>query len=203
MFNNNTEIIYYMYERNSYGNRIVKLGNKESFIMILASYWIKDYFSEKYDNPIFTSFFCSNKEETNDKFYQFFDNYHRIINPIDYKNISFQYFLLGKTLRKNVFSSLRYYQRYYQKIKRKSYYRFRYDSVPYIHKWRGGSSQKPQKVKHILFALEDKEFSRGSKKDIPIWWDDKFKQRDIKNWKHQSKCRHQWQRGMKDQWLGQ
>lgn len=199
MFNNNTEIIYYMYERNSSGNRIVKLGNKESFIMILAGYWRQDYFSEEYYNPIFTSFFCSNKEETNDKFYQFFDNYNRIINPIEYKNISFQYFLLGKTIRRNVFYSLRYYER----IKRENHYRFRYDPVPYTYKGRGGPSQKQQKVKHILLALEDKEFSRGSKKDIPRWWDDKFKQRDIKNWKHQSKCRHQWQRGVKDQWLGQ
>ena len=138
--------------------------------------------------------------------YTILDNYNRIIQPSDYIDISFFYYKQGKiiTLREyNYKTHGKYIASYKIRTKQEKKIKFRYDPIPGTYKWSGGPSQKMQRVRPALLSMQDPTFKRGSKKQIPTEWDDKFKERYIKNWKHQSKCRHQWQRGKKDQWLGQ
>lgn len=141
----------------------------------------------------------------NTESYQILDNYNRIIQPLNYIDISFIYYKQGKVIffRKFWRSHGKYIESYKIRIKQEKKIKFRYDPIPGTHKWSGGPSQRMQRVRPALLSMQDPTFKRGSKKQIPTEWDDKFKERYIKNWKHQSKCRHQWQRGKKDQWLGQ
>lgn len=94
----------------------------------------------------------------------------------------------------------------YKTFKERMYftYKYRKDPVPYTRKWRGGPYQSPPHTTRInrMYGNPDyKYFNRGSKRDIPQWWDDKSRcvQR---SWKAQSKARHQWQRGKKDKYYG-
>lgn len=72
---------------------------------------------------------------------------------------------------------------------------FRRTPIEGISKWRGGPSVRPRRIKHLkaMYANpEYKKFNRGSHKDIPDgWWDD-WRRCKEKNWKSQSKRRHQW-----------
>ena len=178
-------------------------GNEKELIAKIAGYWRKCYscpeeniFSDfKFINDFIEQCACSPKDPGGRR-YQIFDNYNRIIQPLDYKDSSFLYW-----------QSLSYPKGHKRWSKWDNvHYIFRQGPVPHTRKWwRGGSRQRMQKTKHIFLAHDDPiykdEFARGSTRLIPSWWDDKFKERDIKNWKHQSKCRHQWQRGKKDQLL--
>lgn len=204
MFRNQNDTIYYIYRRDHQDERIWLVGNEEKLIQTIAGFWKPYWFENRQPNPqkisdhfnsLLDSFYCCNNPPLY-KDFLIFDNFNRIIQPLDYKDISFQYYL-----HKNYIHLSTY------KIKRRRYYLnsfcFRFDPVPDIHKWRGGPRQRMQKTRQILldYSIPDnKSFRRGSKKIVPSDWDDKIKSRRIKNWKHQNKCRHQWQRGEKDKW---
>ena len=203
MFKNNIETFFEIWD--GYKQSYIFKGNEKELIKEIAKYWRENYVWPE-DMPrlprvrFYNSFIensCCSPKDPGDKRYQIFDNYGRIIQPRDYEQLSFNYWRYS--------TGQKLYHRY--NWHRNIHYTFRRGPVPYIHKWRGGPSQRMQKTKHILLLYDDpfykKEFSRGSRNMIPQCWDDKFKERDIKNWKHQSKCRHQWQRGEKDHWLGQ
>lgn len=204
------ENIYYLYQVNK---GTIKIGNEDALIQYIAGrwqlrpeIWCEVYESGKkyYYNPLISLSYCENQSyQKNGKIYQFFDSKNRIINPINYKEISFLYYKQGKTL----YLYNRVYYKYYLKwYTQANNYKFRYDPVPFVHRFHG-SYQRMQKTKHIFMAHDDplygNKYARGTTRGVPSWWDDKIKKRDIKNWKHQSKCRHQWQRGEKDHWLGQ
>ena len=182
---------------------------EDELIAYLASGWREDlcdlgYGEYKYwNNKKYWNIIIS---RCNIGIYTILDNYNRVIQPLDYIDISFGYYKQGKiiTLREYNYKNLGGYTESYKiRIKQEKKIRFRYDPIPGTHKWSGGPSQRMQRVRPALLSMQDPTFKRGSKKQIPTEWDDKFKERYIKNWKHQSKCRHQWQRGKKDQWLGQ
>lgn len=138
-------------------------------------------------NPILENFGC-NPNETN-KEYQIFDGLGRCINPKIYEREARLLYLNYYKHQKDK----RYYS-YWRKSNIK--YVFRFDPVPYTSKWRGGPSTKPRHIrplKKMYYAYpEYKNFNRGSHKDVPDgWWDDWYRCNQ-KNWKSQSKRRHQW-----------
>ena len=142
--------------------------------------------------------------------YMFYDNYNRIINARDFKEKAFDLYkkwkVDGSSLKKCYWENIHWKYRYKFKIhnkkkyeylsKRKTMFEYRKDPVPFVHKWRGGSSQSGPGTARIIrmFANPDyKEFNRGSRHGIPQWWDDRSRcvQR---SWKEQSKAKHQWER---------
>lgn len=182
---------------------------EDELIAYLASGWREDLYNLGYgeykywNNKKYWNIIIS---RCNIGIYTILDNYNRVIQPLDYIDISFGYYKQGKiiTLMEYNYKILgRYAESYKIRIKQEKKIKFRYDPIPGTHKWGGGPSQRMQRVRPALLSMQDPVFKRGSKNQIPTEWDDKFKKRNIKNWKHQSKCRHQWQRGKKDQWLGQ
>ena len=118
--------------------------------------------------------------------YSYKDNYNRIINPFAYEYDAWKYylnFLLDKEDKYSYFKNKVYYTP--QK------------GIPISNtgKKRGGPSVHPRKLKHIALMYsnpEYKKFNRGSRSDYPNgWWDDFYRHTE-KNWKRQSKRRHQW-----------
>ena len=207
------ETIYYVY--NAYKGTTLTIGNKEDLIKYLAGSWelcqtgndMTRWRKTSYNHLIHYSYCEEQSYQKHGKIYQFFDNYGRIVNPKDYVEISFNYYLHGKTLY--IFErKINRRSKYFGYFRYLNNYKYRYDPVPYIYKIRrGGPFQRNPKTKHIFMVYDEpfygRKYARGTDRGVPSWWDDKIKKRDIKNWKHQSKCRHQWQRGEKDHWLGQ
>lgn len=79
-----------------------------------------------------------------------------------------------------------------------SNYKYRKDPVPHTRKWRGGPSQSPPHTVKIIKMYsnpEYKNFNRGSKHNIPTWWDDRIRCIQ-KSWKKQTKVKHQWQKNI-------
>jgi hypothetical protein len=166
--------------------RITRIGSEQDLIKYLANGYrylgIIDHFYErgyddKYSNPRFSE--------------HFFDGYGRNITATAYKNDAWNYFC--KYLR-NVADKDK--NNYFYWHKNKTYKgTFRETPVPYTGGRRGGPSVRPRRIKHLkaMYANpEYKEFNRGSVKDVPDgWWDDWTRCRE-RNWKSQSKSRHQW-----------
>jgi len=134
-----------------------------------------------------------------------YDNYDRIINIHDYKKDAFK--LWQYKYKKNNYNWSDYYffkrrkiNKKYSKWRRQFLnYEYRKDPVPYIHKIRGGgwwSSPHTAQIIRMYKNPEYKKFNRGSIKEVPTWWDDRYR-RVQKSWKEQTKCRHQWEKNLK------
>ena len=118
--------------------------------------------------------------------YEYFDSENRRIDPYPYKDDAFEYYL--EKIKDNPVK--------YSWKKNKTYKGiYRQTPVEGIRKWRGGSSVRPRKLRHIALMYDNPEykgFNRGSRSDYPEgWWDD-FDRHIEKSWKRQSKRRHQW-----------
>ena len=143
------------------------------------------------------------------KTYILFDNFGRIINIHDFESDALKLYEKWKadgTIEKYIWENIRWRSKYRYKIhnlkkyeylkKREIMFEYRKDPVPFVHKWRGGSSHSGPGTARIIrmFANPDyKEFNRGSRHGIPHWWDDRSRCIQ-KSWKEQSKARHQWER---------
>ena len=118
--------------------------------------------------------------------YFYIDNYGRQINPYMYEDDAWYYFfnfLLGR--KENKFY-----------IKNKKYHTpKRGEPIPYSGVRRYCANLRPRKLKHVVSMYKNPEFkgfNRGSRSDYPLgYWDD-FDRHIEKNWKRQSKRRHQW-----------
>lgn len=184
----NASEIFYLYD--IYDGKTSLIGNEKDLIKKIAAaytFWwdpLKDYHNTFLDN-----FACSQGDVIVTTRWQFFDGVGRVINPKIYEEQA--YALWVKKYKKK--QDKRDY-RYWQKNK---IYKgvFRRTPVEGIHKWRGGPSVRPRHIKHIkiLYSIpEYKMFNRGSHKEISLgWWDDWHRCKN-KNWKSQSKRRHQW-----------
>lgn len=140
------------------------------------------------------------------KIYILYDNYNRIINVHDFEDSALKLFHLGGKLA--TWSAFDLYiwrnrikvsRKYNQWKKTNHKYEYRKDPVPHTRKIRGGPWWSPPHTSQIIKMYANpkyKKFNRGSKKDIPIWWDDRHR-RVQKSWKEQSKVRHQWEKNLK------
>lgn len=130
-----------------------------------------------------------NKDNYSNRRYEYIymDNYNRTICPFAYEYDAWQYYLKNLLDKKDK----------YLDNKNKVYHTpKRGEPIPYTGKMRGGPpSVRPRKLKHIALMYDNpeyKDFNRGSRSDYPVgWWDD-FHRHVEKNWKRQSKRRHQW-----------
>lgn len=204
MYTINNSTIITVYDR--YTDAYIFQGNYKEFIIWLSLEWKQDL-EEEYSNEILALYYCSKGDLISNPYRHFliFDNDERVLNPQDFKEESF-WIATHSSLRKRSLWWLKRTNHSFWWLKNNKNYIFRKDPVPCVRKWRGGPHQKMPKTKQIFLDYsipENRPFQRGSKKNVPSWWDDKIKSRNIKNWKHQNKCRHQWQRGEKDRWLGQ
>ena len=195
--------------------------SKDELIKFIARWyrtgeWVDDFF--RYHKSVSNSFIEQCTCDVNELFknnwdqyyrcYILYDNFNRIINVHDFESDALKLYqnweAEGKT---NTYSwssftwrwrRRRSKSRKYEFLRKMdSNYRYRKDPVPHTRKWRGGPSQSPPHTAKIMrmYANPDyKYFNRGSTKEIPQWWDDRYR-RTQKSWKEQSKARHQWQRG--------
>lgn len=145
---------------------------------------------------------CS-ENENNFRRYFIFDGYTRIINIHSLEEQALALYQKRKSEGKiNWYSHHIFYMKLNSKNipPRCSYLinapNFREGPVPYTgKKWRGGPWQKGPHTFHIKKMYANPEFqffNRGSVKDVPSWWDDKWRHNQ-RSWKTQSKKRHQWE----------
>lgn len=192
----------------------IKLYGEQELISFLAKFWKKyysyydNYYPKKYESQFYCqgyynyfldNFACSYKDANIiPKEYQIFDNNNKIINPMIYCYESFKYFEKNK---KNFSFFDYYYYDYSPKIRKKKKqikhnYIYRYDPVPYIHKnHKKKYFSKPQ-IKHLLILYSDPEYKNYLKGSAAKGQWNYHYSKSIKNWKSQSKCQHQWQRGI-------
>ena len=197
--------------------------SKDELIKFIAKYysineWIDDGFKYHKDiyNPFIEKCTCDLNELVELSWgcyyrrYVIYDNFNRIINIHDFKDDALNLYQKQVKEGKNNTYSLSTYNlwlwlkrsptrsRKYNFLRRMDFnYEYRKDPVPHTRKIRGGGRWSPPhtaKIKRMYNNPEYKEFNRGSKKEVPDWWDDRTRcvQR---SWKEQSKARHQWQRG--------
>lgn len=160
------------------------IGDENDLIHHLARcYRVSWWCGSELINSIFESYACNINEEG--KKYQIFDGMDRCINPRIYEREARKLYL-------EVYKKKQQKQEYRRWI-RKYCGEFRREPVEGIHKWRGGPSCRGRKVTHLkkMYANpEYKEFNRGSRDEVPDWWDDcKFRCRQ-RSWKSHRK--HQW-----------
>ncbi len=200
---------YYKLYDSSVDEFIDYFYSKEELIKFIAKWYHVDSFN---DDILFNSFLnritCDINQLFDEKRFILYDNYNRIINIHDFEDEALEFYNKNKS-KYNTLTWHDYYLRLRRYVKHKHNhsfywkqkinYEYRKDPVPYIHKIRGGplwSSPHTAKIMRMYLNPEYKEFNRGSKKEIPQWWDDRTR-RVQKSWKEQSKARHQWQRGIK------
>lgn len=175
MYKINNEWIIYVGHWNHYKYIVERLHSEKELIEYLADGYhfigLLDDSKNKKDN------YCNSRYD-----YSYYDNYGRVINPNAYEYDAWKYFV-GKG------------HKCIQKKNNKYHTPIRGKSIPYIHKVCGGPKVRPRKLKHIALMYDNpeySEFNRGSRSDYPAgWWDD-FHRHIEKNWKRQSKRRHQW-----------
>lgn len=162
---------------------IERIGNEEDLIAYLANGFKPSVFGSDFDDVCrFNSYF--------EKHY--FDGYGRDITATAYKTDAWVYYCLYIRNNDNVDKN-----EYSYWWKKHNYHNvFRQDPVPHTGKrLRGGPPVRPRRIRHIKAMYgnpEYKEFNRGTKKEVPDgWWDDWYRHNE-KNWKFQSKRRHQW-----------
>lgn len=162
-------------------NKIDRIGTEQNLIVYLANGFrhFSNYlgWDEGYNNSRFAE--------------HFFDGYGRDINGYAYKKDAWKYYCQYIRCKDNEVK-----KNYFYWSKSKTYKGiFRRTPVEGIHKIRGGPSTRPRRIKQIkaMYANpEYKEFNRGSHKEVPDgWWEDWYRCKE-KNWKSQSKRRHQW-----------
>lgn len=145
--------------------------------------WDTKPIRNKWKNDILDSFACNINEKG--KLFQIFDGYGRCINPQIYDKKAFSVFIEEYKDKK---------PKFYLRKNHNNKSIFRYDPVPFVHCYRGGSYQSYRKIKHLkqMYANpEYKEFNRGSHKDVPDgWWDDFPPRCNQRSWKKHRK--HQW-----------
>ena len=124
---------------------------------------------------------------SNRRFYYFYiDSYGRIINPRIYADDAWEYFLDFVLDREK--NRLYMRNKVYHTPKRG-------EPIPYTGINKYSTTLRPRKLKHVVSMYKNpefKDFNRGSCSDYPLgYWDD-FDRHVEKNWKRQSKRRHQW-----------
>lgn len=186
----NKSEVYYFWDIDAQKKYLI--GNEKELIHWLAKQYQRDWWcGSELKNDTLDSFACNSNDYLNyGKNCQILDGFDRCINPKIYER---EARLLYLNYYKNQWVKSNYFYRYKNEIK----YAFRYDPIPYTHKYgSGGPHVRPRRIKPLkkmYYAYpEYKEFNRGSHKDVPDgWWDDWHRCRQ-KNWKSQSKRRHQW-----------
>lgn len=193
---------YYLF----HNNKCFYLGNKEDMIEYLVAHWRRSYVLDlekfhkgifegayKWENTIFSNYSMSMEDSSK---YVIIDGLHRIINIDNYYEQTFR--LAKKHIEeickiareeKDKDNSFTYPENH------NKYGIYRCTPVPNTRKYRGGPSQKVRKTAriHKLYAdPEQKEYNRGSRREVPSWWDDFSFRHPQKSWKEQSKRSHQW-----------
>lgn len=192
--------------------------SEEELIAFIAKwyhhdFWLDDSYNSchGYKNNFISQCTCDIKELKNKPFI-LFDNFDRIINIHDFEKDALSLYHSLEAEHKNNLYNLSNYLwmrrrknirkhknfKYKNISKERSNYIYRQTPVPYTRKIRGGSHWSgPHTVK--LFRMyatpEYKRFNRGSKKEIPSWWDDRTRTVQ-KSWKEQSKVKHQWEKNL-------
>lgn len=170
----------YNYWRHTY--KVVTLKNEKELISYLANGYRPYDFVWK-DISLNPLWWKNNRLEQ-----EYITGYGKIINPCAYKDDAWIYFC------EHLYNQVKTRKKY--SVKNKIYKgTFRKDAIKYTGKRRGGPFVRPRKLKHIVSIYgnpEYKEFNRGSRSDYSDgWWDDWSRCRE-KNWKSQSKRKHQW-----------
>lgn len=181
-------VTYNQLQEGYYNSKIIlkKIGNENDLIKFLAegfSYFIINW-DDNNNKPIYM---IKNKRLA----YLYFDGYNRKYCSYTYYNDALEYFNLY--LKNNN----TFYKRKYYKWRNIYRYKYRNGPVEHIHKRRGGPCIKSRHIKQIkkmYLDPEQKSFNRGSINDLPLgWWDD-WDRSVERNWKSQSKAKHQWER---------
>lgn len=177
---NKSFILTYEYNHWRYTYKVITLKNEKELISYLAHGYKPPYWEGVSLNPLLW---------TNSRLEQeYVTGYGKMINPCMYKNDAWIYFC------EHLYNQVKTRKKY--SVKNKIYKgTFRKDAIKYTGKRRGGPSVRPRKLKHIVSIYgnpEYKEFNRGSRSDYSDgWWDDWHRCRE-RNWKSQSKRKHQW-----------
>lgn len=177
---NPSEVFYLLHIRDQ---KMSLIGDEKDLIDLIAKQYYLDWlWGSELKNSILDSYGCNTNET--DKEYQIFDGMDRCINPRIYEKEA-RMLYLKKYKGKPKYRFHKYVRKYRGE--------FRREPVEGIHKWRGGPSFKGRKVTHLkrMYANpEYKDFNRGSRSEVPDWWDD-CKYRCIqRSWKSHRK--HQW-----------
>ena len=178
----NASEVFYIWDIEN--QRMSLIGDENDLIQHLARcYRVSWWCGSELINSIFESYACNINEEG--KKYQIFDGMDRCINPRIYEREARKLYL-------EVYKKKQQKQEY-RKWVRKYRGEFRREPVEGIHKWRGGPSYSGRKVTHIkkMYANpEYKGFNRGSRDEVPDWWDDCKPRCRQRSWKSHRK--HQW-----------
>ena len=166
--------------------------------------WDKDFFNCKtvIENPFIDKCACSMNEGENRRYF-IFDEHSRILNVRLYQDLAFA--IYKKKAAEGGFNWTTY-RIFYMKLNgfpspqkmwwHKNTPEFRKGPVPGTGKWRGGPWQTRPHTFHIkkMYANpEFREYNRGSIREVPSWYDDRWRCNQ-RSWKSQSKKRHQWEK---------
>jgi hypothetical protein len=183
----NKSEIYYFWNIDTQQKYLI--GNEKELVHWLAKQYRPDVWcGSELHNDTLDSFACHENDLKYGKHCQILDGFDRCINPKIYEREA-------RLLYLNYYKHKMVRSDYFYWRKNNVNYVFRYDPVPHTHKRKGGPCVRPRRIKSLkqMYANpEYKEFNRGSHKDVPDgWWDDWYRCNQ-KNWKKQSKRRHQW-----------
>ena len=186
----NKSEVYYFWNIDTQERYLI--GNEKELIHFLAKQYRPDVWcGSELRNATLDFFACSENDLKYGKDCQILDGFDRCINPKIYEREA-------RLLYLNYYKHKKVKSNYFYWRKNNVKYAFRYDPVPRTCKRKGGPGVKPRRIKPLksMYANpEYKEFNRGSHKDIPLgYWDDWYRCKQ-KNWKSQSKRRHQWKEG--------
>ncbi len=193
----NKSEIYYFWNIDTQEKHLI--GNEKELIHWIAKQFRPDVWcgSELHNESLEGFACCENDYLKYHKKFQILDGYDNCINPKRYEREA-------RLLYFNYYKHKKVKSDYFYWRKNNVKYAFRYDPVPRTHKRSGGPWVKPRRIKSLkkmYYAYpEYKEFNRGSHKDVPDgWWDDWYRCNQ-KNWKSQSKRRHQWKEKEVTEW---
>jgi hypothetical protein len=183
----NKSEIYYFWNIDTQQKYLI--GNEKELVHWLAKQYRPDVWcGSELHNDTLDSFACHENDLKYGKHCQILDGFDRCINPKIYEREA-------RLLYLNYYKHKMVRSDYFYWRKNNVNYVFRYDPVPRTHKRKGGPCVRPRRIKSLkqMYANpEHKDFNRGSHKDVPDgWWDDWYRCNQ-KNWKKQSKRRHQW-----------
>lgn len=197
--------------------------NRQDFVRFLSSYfygqWRTDANNKSDITDIRNSFMdkcaCCQNEISAGRYIQVLDAYDKIINVRDFWDEAYEYrdlrmgFCPAEVYNYETWAKRVEWQRKcnlkYKRSKgiwriqkrQKESVRFRVDPIPMTgkkHKYRYFFRlPRTKQIKTIFADPEMKPFNRGGLKEIPNWWDDRYRGHQ-RSWKEQSKARHQWQR---------
>lgn len=173
-------------------DKILKFTSEEKLIKFIAANFVKNYcLSSKLENTLFVSANYSGTDTCSIgldhvlgfRDILFLDGQEKIVNPRVYEDkVIYEYYLQQYRHNKNSW-------------KNNLIYRYRYDPVPGTGKRRHGGCRKEKNWFHNykLDYIPEYEAYVRYKGRVPNVWDTEPFEGYYKSWKHNTKCKHQYE----------